>query len=186
MEEIFRVQQECLKSGSWDSLREYYKPDHIKFILVGEAPPEGGDRYFYYDNVPQYDNLFMGVIQALFPNDARVYKYHRDSSHKRELLQRFKDMGGYLMEVYPMPKKQKARGCGDNFYIQDCIRRIVELRDNLDENFIIIAVHSTASGLNKYFQSYPEKFKSLDFPLYGNQDAFVEGLREIVNDICIV
>lgn len=55
----------------YQSLREQWKPSHIRLLLVGEsAPDDGGDpgnrRFFYSEPLNQADNLFRSVVAALF------------------------------------------------------------------------------------------------------------------------
>lgn len=154
-----QIQRDALKDGNWEKLREYYLPDKINFILIGEAPPNGGDRFFYYDDVPEYDNLFLGVISALFPDEALKYRCCRTPYLKRTLLERFKNMGGYLMDLYPMPKDRKPSGCGPAYFEKDFLRRFAELGERLldeDGNFHfpqVITVHNSSKKLLDLFRS---------------------------------
>lgn len=122
MKKLFEIQREAINTGNWEPLRMFYKPTKIKFILIGEAPPNGGDRFFYYDNVTEYDNLFLSVMSVLYPREASAYKSQKNAELKRELLNRFKKDGGFLMDLYPFPKNKKPAGQGAQFYIKDFFR----------------------------------------------------------------
>ena len=53
--------------------REKYRPEHVKCILVAEAPPASVDRFFYYPDVKQFDWLFLGVMEVLYPDEKLNY-----------------------------------------------------------------------------------------------------------------
>src|SRR5438105_4718826 len=42
-----------------------YRPEHIKLLLVAEAPPPLLSRYFYFEDVEHHDGLFYDVLKAL-------------------------------------------------------------------------------------------------------------------------
>ena len=43
-----------------ETARNKYKPEKIKTLVVGEAPPDSIDRFFYYEDVKKADYLFLG------------------------------------------------------------------------------------------------------------------------------
>lgn len=190
IQNLFAIQKTALETGNWEPLRLFYKPDKIKFILIGEAPPNGGDRFFYYDNVPEHDNLFVSVMSVLFPRETSVYRSNREAGAKRHLLNRFRDMGWFLMDLYPIPKDKKPAGRGIKFYQNDFQHRFADLKDNiLDENgnfnnddLVIILVHNAVSFMKPCFDRVGIKCVQLPFPLYGHQDEFRRGLEKIIQD----
>lgn len=182
-QDYYKIQREARDSGDWEPLRRYYLPDTINFLLIGHAPPEGGERYFYYDDVPQADNLFLNVMEALFPREASVYRTYKTPEGKRRLLEKFRSEGCYLMELYPVPIKKKKPGCGESFYARDFFERLSEIADRIKfaEDLEIIIVHESASVLQTMFSQAGFKVHRLKFPLYGNQAEFKAGLKEIVD-----
>jgi hypothetical protein len=50
-------------------LRERYRPEHVKLLLIGESAPDPGAaerRFFYAPTLTSADNLFRGVVLALY------------------------------------------------------------------------------------------------------------------------
>ena len=66
-----------------------YKPDDVDLLLVAEAPPSDPDRYFYFEDVREHDDLFRYVCRGLL---------HREPTreNKRELLTELRDRGVFL------------------------------------------------------------------------------------------
>ena len=91
---------------NWESLRESYRPSKIKILIIGEAPPSN-TRFFYCGDTLKYDNLFMEAIKVLYKEDANIYQKKRNSTLKKELLNKLKSEGFYLMDLYPFPIKKE-------------------------------------------------------------------------------
>jgi hypothetical protein len=84
------------------------RPAPIKTLLVAQAPPgpKPGEpeRYFYFEDVDRYDDLFRGVVRAL------VGRYPTRAEKPRFLAQ-LRDRGYYMIDlkldpigVGPMPE----------------------------------------------------------------------------------
>lgn len=89
--------------------RRRYKPDHIRCLLIAEAPPSE-DRYFYFEDVPTRDNLFVAAMDILFPDDFRGYVGARSRKQKSQLLRLFRDRGYWLIDSVdePVPNGLRA------------------------------------------------------------------------------
>lgn len=179
------IQQKAITNGNWEPLREYYLPEKIKFILVGEAPPAGGERFFYYDDVPRYDYLFLNTMSALFPMETYEYDRIKTPERKRALLNMFKEKGGYLMDLYSAPKAQLPKPCNKKACILDFRQRLQKIETRLDDNVSFILVHSAAACLAKHLYTYTPDAKviQLPFPLYGKQEHFKQTLKEYINNL---
>lgn len=163
----------------WETLRESYKPSEIKTLIIGEAPPDGGTRFFYYDNVPQYDYLFLAVMGVLYPTETLLYKINRTPKEKKKLLERFKADGFYLMDLYPMPLDKKPKGKGKSFFAEVFMRRFNN--EQIAKNCIIVLLNP-AKVLECPLKSLGHKVFVLPFPLYGGKAEFVQQFREIMNN----
>lgn len=87
-----------------EEARLKYKPNLVKYLLVAEAPPESVDRFFYFENVKQHDYLFLGVAQALYPNlKDRYLAEGRNTETKKEILEKMKSEGFYLIDLSDLP-----------------------------------------------------------------------------------
>lgn len=93
------------------SARLKYKPDEIKILFVAEAPPENLERFFYYENVKEKDALFINLVRLLYPetrneNGGSVEEIR---NHKKDILERFKKDGYYLIDALPEPISLKLK-----------------------------------------------------------------------------
>lgn len=90
-------------------LREQYRPQHIQLLLTGESAPDPGaakPRFFYAPVLTASDNLFRGVVLALYD-----HCFHRGSagSSKVPWLDRLKDDGIFLIDLVPFCKHARVR-----------------------------------------------------------------------------
>ncbi len=82
--------------------RRKYRPDRVKFLLVAEAPPQlDSKRFFYFENVPAQDSLFIETIKVLYPQDCQDVSSVR--AQKRRFLERFMRDGFYLIDACEEP-----------------------------------------------------------------------------------
>lgn len=95
-----------VKLTLFEKARMKYKPDTIRYLLIAEAPPEfETGRFFYFENVPDHDALFLETIKVLYPKDWTNVKDVR--KNKREFLERFKRDGFYLIDSTDIPMTGK-------------------------------------------------------------------------------
>lgn len=89
---------------SWYAeLRAQYQPENVRLLLIGESVPtdHGGTRprnFFYADHLG-YDNLYRGVLEALYG----VRGLEKRSHDKRPWLRRLKNDGVFLIDLVPYP-----------------------------------------------------------------------------------
>lgn len=163
----------------WETLRESFRPVEIKTLLVGEAPPDGGTRFFYHDDVPQHDNLFLAVMKVLYPTEAKAYKIRRTPKAKKALLERFKADGFYLMDLYPMPLDQKPKGKGTSFFSKVFMEKLKQ--ETLAEDCRIILLNP-AKKLEQPLKDLGYKVFVVPFPLYEGKVKFIQQFGEIVKN----
>ncbi len=73
--------------------RARYKPERVRVLLVGEAPPNNGA--FFYSC--EYDNLFKEYIKAIFYGKSCDYVF--DDERKGKILEILRFFGIYLMDL---------------------------------------------------------------------------------------
>jgi hypothetical protein len=59
----------------YDELRERYRPGRVVLLLIGESAPDpagAARRFFYAPTLTRHDNLFRGVIGALYGHRPAV------------------------------------------------------------------------------------------------------------------
>lgn len=89
-----------------DKARQNYKPEKVKYLLVAEAPPDSVDRFFYYPDVFEKDDLFLGVTRALYPKLKVKHlesRRRRDGNVKKSILEKLKKDGFFLLDLSEMP-----------------------------------------------------------------------------------
>lgn len=89
--------------SSYDTVRQKYKPDDIKFLLIAESPPPAPEvqssRQFYYtDRIRKDDRLFANTVRALYPEAADTPEEELEQ-FKEGWLNRFKADGWYMIEA---------------------------------------------------------------------------------------
>jgi hypothetical protein len=88
----------------YSAARNKYKPAHIRTLLIAESPPCDLDRYFYFENVPKQDSLFLEIMGVLYPELKAAYLASKRDSHlKAELLEHFQSDGYWLMDLSEVP-----------------------------------------------------------------------------------
>ena len=113
----------------YSELREAWKPSHVRLLLIAESAPDDGgspeNRRFFYSDRLGHDNLFRGVVAAM-------YGATRDDlakQGKRPWLERLREDGFYLIDLVPHPvnASQAHLRARRAEYVDDCVRRASEL-----------------------------------------------------------
>ncbi|MDF2047767.1 hypothetical protein P2P98_16510 [Microbacterium sp. Kw_RZR3] len=87
----------------YSQLRARWKPEHVKLLMIAEsAPDDRGDlsnrRFFYADRLGA-DNLFRGVVEAMYG----VAKDDLKRTGKGPWLERLQSDGFFLIDLAPHP-----------------------------------------------------------------------------------
>ncbi|GAA1681210.1 hypothetical protein [Microbacterium lacus] len=87
----------------YSQLREQWRPQHVRLLMIAEsAPDDGGDvsrrRFFYADRLGA-DNLFRGVVEAMYGSTKDDLK----RTGKRPWLERLQTDGFFLIDLAPYP-----------------------------------------------------------------------------------
>ena len=92
----------------FESARRKYKPETIKYLLIAEAPPKvKSKRFFYFENVRRYDNLFLETMRVLYLDACSDIKDVRQRKH--EFLKKFQKDGFYLIDASDKPMEDTRR-----------------------------------------------------------------------------
>lgn len=114
---------------------EKYRPVIIRSLLVGEAPPPSGNRYFY---VPRPLSIITPIEKNASLPATIFHHYFRarpqTTAEYISLLKRLQDMGIFLIDICDKPIK--VRGCHEGE--QHIIGEIPKLRRKLSERGISI------------------------------------------------
>jgi hypothetical protein len=84
----------------YEELREQYRPERLRVLLVAESPPDPGEgeRRFFYAPELRVDNLYRGVAQALYGEHDEM-----DILDKPAVLDRIRADGYWLVDAVDEP-----------------------------------------------------------------------------------
>lgn len=87
----------------YQTLRARWQPRRVHLLLIAESPPDDGGevsdrRFFYSDRVSGSDNLFRGVVDALYAS-GKLTK----GESKEPWLERLRADGVYLIDLADRP-----------------------------------------------------------------------------------
>ncbi len=176
--------------STYDEIRQVYRPEHIKVLLIAESPPPpsdvGGSRHFYRsEKVRGDDRLFVNTIKALYP-EAGDLKEAVLEEHKEEWLRRFQSDGWYMIEALEESMQHAVTKPRRQELIRQALPRLVERVRALSETdtkliliksnvFVVAAVPLREAGfvvLNNALLDYPGQF---------NQRAYREKLANLAD-----
>ncbi|TQS94359.1 hypothetical protein EU811_00800 [Arthrobacter sp. TS-15] len=169
----------------YQSLREQWKPTHVRLLLIGEsAPDDGGDpnnrRFFYAEPLSQADNLFRSVVVAFY-DSGKLTK----GDLKEPWLTRLRNDGVYLIDLASQPVNAispAARRAALMASVDDCVRRVKELNpDGIlichTPTFELLAGPLKAALLPLLHD------EAIPFPLGNKRSDFVKKVRQAVPEL---
>lgn len=174
--------------GSYDEIRQKYRPDHIRYLLIAESPPPddfaGGSRHFYRKESREDDRLFSNTMRALYPEMADLPEAELQKD-KEKWLRRFQADGWYMIESveksipHAVKKPERQRLIRENLpRLLERVRRlagpetkIILIKSNV---FDVASQPLRDAGFNVLNK------KLLDYPGHFNQAAYRSKLSEMV------
>jgi hypothetical protein len=164
----------------YDELREQYRPQRLRVLLIGESPPDPGTgaRRFFYAPTLTHDNLFRGVAQAVYGDDVNVYD-------KVVVLERLCDDGFWLIDAVEHPINKERSGPRRRS-IEAAVPRLVERCRELAPQLGVIVCHGlvyelAAPALRRASVRVLHD-EPLPFPLGNWRVRFVIGMRKALAD----
>ena len=171
---------------NFESARQKYRPETIKFLLIAEAPPKAESRrFFYFEKVSKGDSLFLETIKVLYPfYDYSDIKSIR--SRKREFLERFKNDGFYLIDASDKPMED-TRPARKKKQLKRSLPSLIQKIESLvSENTKIVLISLTVYKVcydilkSKGFNVINES--SIPFPSSAWQREFREKLSDLLRN----
>ncbi len=154
-----------MSNSTFDDLRNYYKPDNIDVLFVGESRPQGGT-FFYQEN------------SALYRETKKAFNEY--FAQNIFTLNNFKQWNCWLYDICDDPVNDF-----DNAQRKDCIHknisRLVDFIKVADPKLIIVCKKTfmepeiRTSDIMKAYH-VDENIFFLPFPGNGNQRKYREGL----------
>jgi hypothetical protein len=148
-----------------------YKPEHIRLLLVAEAPPAALDRYFYFEEVAVQDSLFRYVARLVLGLEPTRF-------NKPQILAELRSAGVFLIDLCLDPVADKSD-------LPRCVAGLVERVQALRPDHIILikATDHDAAFAALARTQMPVVDQRIPFPGSGQQRRFEEGMRLALNRI---
>jgi len=161
------------------ALRERYRPERVHLLLVGESAPDprsADRRFFYAPTLTGADNLFRGVLLALY--------HHRfppgsAGASKVPWLERLKGDGVFLIDLVPFPVNGLSSGPRARAR-RDAAADTVAVAVNLRPDGIIVCHAPSFEVLRAPLREAGVPLlhdAPIPFPLGNMRARFVEGVR---------
>ena len=145
-----------------------YKPDVVDLLLVAEAPPKSLERYFYFTDVREHDDLYRYVCRVLLGREPS-----RDD--KDDVLGELRDRGVFLIDLKETPVDGTPLVANVPALIERC-------RELAPQRIVLIKapVYDAAFGPLKA-AGLPVCDERIPFPGTGRQREFVEAFSRAVS-----
>ena len=126
-----------------------YKPERIRTLLITEAPSESQDRFFYFEQVRKYDQLYLSIMKVLYPH-VRIRELRE---RKAAFLQKFKDDGFYIVDAVDRPFTHNDNNKRRTRIVWDSRRELIQKISTLvSDGTEIILIKCTVYELRDYLQ----------------------------------
>ena len=166
---------------SYNIVREKYKPETIKLLLIAESPPPAPEiqssRQFYYaERIRKDDRLFVNTIKALYL-EAEDSKEPELEAEKEAWLTRLKQDGVYMIEAlddsqeHEVTKKQRQERIANS--LPGIMKKVKELATEetkiilIKSNVFEVAAEPLREAgytvLNTELVDYPGRFNQRDY-----------------------
>lgn len=171
---------------NFEKLRERYKPEHIKLLLIAETPPKAdSNRFFYMENVQSQDSLFLEVIKVLYPDTIKNKTTKEIRNIKPILLNKLKNDGIYLIDSLEEPFEEKYNTRKKVSLIQKGQKSLLEkIKEISHRETKVVLISSTVFQANYLFlKSYGVNIIHdfmIDFPGSGGQVKFREKFEKTI------
>jgi hypothetical protein len=147
-----------------------YRPQEIALLLVAEAPPNSLDRYFYFPDVREHDNLFRYVCRVVLGREP-------SRGGKRELLEELRDRGIFLIDL----KETPVDGTPLSTYVPALVERCREL---VPRRIVLIKVTVYDAAYHQlHAAGMPVSGVRIPFPGSGRQREFLEAFSLAVGTL---
>jgi hypothetical protein len=171
---------------AWYShLRARWRPSKVRLLLVGESAPAATQpaeerRFFYAPILSRADNLFRGVVAALY-SDTKLTA----GQEKEPWLQRLMSDGVWLIDLVPYPVNklspgERRRALRDN--VPRCLDTVADVRPA----GVIVCHGPSFEALAPALMSAKQPLlhdARIPFPLGNHRAEFVRRFREAVGNL---
>lgn len=161
----------------YDELRAAYRPAVVRLLLVGESPPDPGDgsRRFFYAPTLSHDNLYRGVVTALYGTEPGF-----DPKRKLDVLDRLRGDGVWLIDAVEDPIDKRSMAARRRAMAAGIPRLVDRARAAAPTLGVVIChgvVYELAAPALRSAGVDVIHDAALPFPLGNWRRQFVDGLR---------
>ena len=156
----------------YKKLREKYKPNRIKCLIIAESPPESEEgRFFYNPECEKWDYLFKSIMEVIFGHVK---------GEKGRYLEKFKDSGFYLIDAVDKPINKKSQSERNRIIRENIENKIKEINELISKDTPIILIKKNIFEIfyKRLYNRFRVYDKSIPFPSHGRQKEFKEKFRE--------
>lgn len=174
--------------NDYESIRQRYRPGHIKMLLIAESPPPAPEiqssRQFYYtDRVRQDDRLFTNTMRALYSEAADLPETELEADKDR-WLRRFQADGYYMIEALEKSQQHKVTKKQRQERIRESLPWLIERMRELaepDTKIVLIKsnVFEAAGGPLREAGFKVPQTELVDYPGQYNQRVYREKLARL-------
>ena len=155
-----------------ERLRRRYRPDRVRILFAGEAPPASG-RFFYQADSGLY-RAIRDVFVETFPDVATG-----------DFLKVFQEMGCYLIDVCGKPVDRMAPGQRKRICREGETRLTTRLKQ-LRPKIVITVVRSISGNVKRSERRAEWLGKHIELPYPGRwhryRQVFLEGLTSVLRE----
>jgi hypothetical protein len=174
---------------SYDSVRQAYRPKHIRVLFIAESPPprpeiQSSRQFYYTDRIRKDDRLFTNTIRALYPETADIPEPALEEE-KEKWLRQFQADGYYMIEALEDSQEHEVTKKQRQERIQAAVPQLVERVKTLarpDTKLILIKsnVFDKAAGPLREAGFNVLNTGLVDYPGHFNQRAYREKIATLL------
>lgn len=148
--------------------KEYQPKNSVKCLFIAESPPPDIKRFFYFEQVPNHDWLYLTLMEVVFSADFNDMdnkdKTQQLRSNKKEYLTRFCNKGYFLIDAvddpFERPPKNEKRNQIDSVKRQIIHEnkttlhdKVMRIKNGQNKDFPVILISkNTFYILNDYLK----------------------------------
>lgn len=168
-----------------EDARMKYLPEHISVLFVAQAPPDNPKRFFYYENVPEKDYLYVylsRVFRQDYSNKNNIREHNR--LVKTLFLEQFRENGFFLMDLCRSSENIDYLISEVPFFMERLMKLEKEGRLSKETPIVLIKadVYDSLRHLLKA-SGYNVQDYRISFPSCGQQPRFYKTMSECLEGI---
>lgn len=178
--------------NTYEDVREQYKPQHIRLLLIAESPPpapqvQSSRQFYYVDRIRKDDRLFVNTIRALYP-EALELPEAKLEEQKDAWLRRFQRDGYYMIEALEVSQEHEVTKKQRQARIADAVPRLLErvkALASMDTSIVLVKsnVFDVAAEPLRVAGFNVLNTELVDYPGRYNQRAYREKLAQLAKNI---